>query len=90
MQKTILALLGAAAFGLLGASSVLAAPANGAAVGQLSQQSDQMIQVRGGCGRTMHRNMAGECRPGCGAGWHFSNRAGHCVTGPRIVSPGGD
>jgi hypothetical protein len=38
MQKTILALFGAAAFGLLGASSALAAPANGAAVGQLSQQ----------------------------------------------------
>ncbi len=87
MQKTILAVLGAAAFGLMGASGSLAAPANGAAVGALGGQTDQVIQIRGGCGKMMHRSMDGQCRPGCGRGWHFSNHAGHCVTGPKIPAP---
>jgi hypothetical protein len=88
MRKTVVALLSAAAFGLMGASGAWAFQANGAALGQLGQQTDGVLQVRDGCGRAMYRDGGGSCRRGCGPGWHYSNRAGHCVTGPKIISPG--
>ena len=87
MRRIVLALLATAAFGLVGASSALAAPVNGAAVAQLGLEVDGVIQVRDGCGRNAHRE-GGHCVRGCGEGWYFSPRRRHCIHGERPV-PGG-
>jgi hypothetical protein len=55
MMRTILfATLVAAGFALTGTSAANAAAANGTVVGQAAQSSDQVLQVREGCGRHRH------------------------------------
>jgi hypothetical protein len=88
MQKTVLALIAVAGLGFAVAPGALAAPAVGSAIAELGYRTGAVIQIRGGCGRASHRNSEGECRPGCGRGWHYSNHQGHCVSGPR-GTPGG-
>ncbi len=54
MRTILFAMLVAAGFALTGTSSANAAAVNGTVVGQAAQQSDQVIQVREGCGRNRH------------------------------------
>ena len=62
------AMMVATGLGLFAASGASAAPANGAAIAELGQRTDPVIQIREGCGRGRHRNL-GHCVPGCGPGW---------------------
>ena len=84
MRRIVLALAATAAFGLMGASGALAAPANGAAIAQLGHQADEVIQVRQGCGRNAHRE-GGRCVRGCGEGWWCSPRRRHCIQGDKPI-----
>lgn len=54
MRTIFFAMLVAAGFALTGTSSANAAAANGAVVGQASQASDHVIEVRDRCGRGRH------------------------------------
>jgi hypothetical protein len=54
MRTILFAMFVAAGFALTGTSGANAAAANGTVVGQAAQQSDQIIQVREGCGRHRH------------------------------------
>ncbi len=57
IQLVLLAAIAALfAFTTLGAQAMPAAPLNGVS------QSDQVIQVRGGCGPHRHRGPRGHCR----------------------------
>jgi hypothetical protein len=77
MRRIALAMLVAAGFGLMGASCASAAPANGAAIAELGEQTDQVIRVRDSCGVGRHRNW-GYCVPGCGLGWFQPYPEAHC------------
>jgi hypothetical protein len=77
MRRITLAILIAAGFGFVGASGASAAPANGAAIGELGRKTDQVIQVRESCGLGRHRNW-GRCVPGCGPGWSQPYPEAHC------------
>jgi hypothetical protein len=68
MRRITLAMLVATGYGLVGASGGSSAPANGAAIAQLGNLADQVMQVRDSCGRGRHRSW-GHCVPGCGPGW---------------------
>jgi hypothetical protein len=68
MRRITLAMLVATGCGLVGASGGSSAPANGAAIAQLGNLADQVMQVRDSCGRGWHRRW-GHCVPGCGPGW---------------------
>jgi hypothetical protein len=85
-RRIALAMLVAAGFGLIGASGVSAAPANGAAIAEVGHQADQVIQVRESCGPGRHRNW-GHCVPGCGPGWFQPYPEAHCLPrdGDRAV-----
>jgi hypothetical protein len=62
MRVILVAVIVAAGVGVLGAASASAAPANGAAILQASEQTSQVVAVRGGCGRGWHRGPRGGCR----------------------------
>jgi hypothetical protein len=56
----IVIVAGASFFATMGAS---AAPVSGKAIAQMAGQSDQVIQVSGGCGRWHYRDrVTGQCR----------------------------
>jgi hypothetical protein len=54
MRPILAALVVAASFGFL-TSGASATPINAVAIGQASQHTDQVLQVRDGCGRWHHR-----------------------------------
>jgi hypothetical protein len=62
MRAIVVAVITAAGMGVLGAASAAAAPANGAAILQASEQTSQVVTVRAGCGRGWHRGPRGGCR----------------------------
>jgi hypothetical protein len=55
MRAILSAIVVAAGIGFLGASSASATPVNAAAIAQASQHTDQVLQVKDGCGRWHHR-----------------------------------
>ena len=63
MKIVLFALIAAAGIAFAGASGANAATANGAAIEKASQNADQTIMVR----------------DGCGGGRHWSRWQGHCV-----------
>jgi len=63
MKNALFALIAAAGIAFAGAAGVNAATANGAAIEKASQNADQTIMVR----------------DGCGGGRHWSRWQGHCV-----------
>jgi hypothetical protein len=60
MRPILAALVVAASIGFL-ASGASATPINAVAIGQASQHTDQVHQVKDGCGRLHHRNRHGRC-----------------------------
>ena len=53
----------AAGIGLVGTSSVSAAPGGNTALLNASNEVSGVVQVRDGCGRGWHRNWRGRCVP---------------------------
>ena len=62
MRAILAAVVVTVGVGVLGAVSASAAPANGAAIAQASQDTSQVVQAAGGCGRGWHRGPYGGCR----------------------------
>jgi hypothetical protein len=62
MRAIFAAVIFVAGFGILGASTAPAAPANGAAIAQANADTSQVQSVMGGCGRGWHRGPRGGCR----------------------------
>jgi hypothetical protein len=62
MRVILAAVVVTVGVGLLGAVSASAAPANGAAIAQANQDTSQVVQAAGGCGRFRHRGPYGGCR----------------------------
>jgi hypothetical protein len=63
MRNVLFALIATAGIAFAGASGANAASANGAAIEKASQNADQTVMVRDGCGR----------------GRHWSRWQNHCV-----------
>ncbi len=63
MRAIFAAVVVATGVGVLGAPGASAAPANGAAIANASQQTDYVTDVAGGCGRWWFRNRWGRCVP---------------------------
>jgi hypothetical protein len=62
MRAILAAVLVSMGIGLLGPTSASAASANGAAIAQAAQDTTQVVQAAGGCGRGWHRGPRGGCR----------------------------
>jgi hypothetical protein len=56
MRHVVLAIIMAAGVSLVGSVAASAAPANGHAISQAIAKTNQITEVRGGCGRGWHRN----------------------------------
>jgi len=79
MRKRIVAVFSAAGFGVIvAATGASAIPANNTAMVRSGLQNEHVIPVLGNCGRGMHRNRWGACRPGCGWGWFQPYAGAHC------------
>jgi hypothetical protein len=63
MRHLVLAIIMAAGVSLVGSVAASAAPANGQAISQAVEKTNQITQVMQGCGRGWHRNRWGHCRP---------------------------
>jgi hypothetical protein len=56
MRHIVFAIVMAAGVGLVGMAGASAAPANGQAIAKAADHSSYITDVRGGCGRSWHRN----------------------------------
>ena len=63
MRHIVLAIVMAAGVSLIGSISASSAPANGHAIAQAIENTKQIVDVRGGCGRGWHRGRYGHCHP---------------------------
>ena len=61
MRAILFAVLVAAGIGLVGTSSVSAAPGGNTALLNASNEVSGIVQVRDGCGYGWHRNWRGRC-----------------------------
>jgi len=56
MRHIVFAIVMAAGVGLVGMAGASAAPAHGQAIAKAADHSSYITDVRGGCGRSWHRN----------------------------------
>jgi hypothetical protein len=63
MRHLVLAIVMAAGVSMVGSVAASAAPANGQAISQAVEKTNQITPVMQGCGRGWHRNRWGHCRP---------------------------
>jgi hypothetical protein len=63
MRYFVIAAVMAVGSGVFGVGGASAAPANGQAILQNTEQASSVEKIAGGCGRGWHRNRWGHCVP---------------------------